>query len=43
MGAWYLGQPELAAGNKPKGDATQIAKFVGRAGVVLFAAVYSGL
>lgn len=43
IGAWYLGQPELAVGNKPKGDATQMAKFAGWAGVVLLAAAYGVL
>ena len=43
IGAWYLGQPEMAKGVVPKGDATQTAKFAGWAGVVLFVAVYGVL
>lgn len=40
MGAWYLGQPELAVGNVPKGDAIQMARFSGWAVVVLLTAVF---
>lgn len=41
IGAWYLDEPELAVGNVPKGDATQMARFAGWSGVVLVATIYS--
>lgn len=40
IGAWYLGQPEMAEGNVPKSAASTTAKFAGWAVGVLLVVLY---
>ncbi|KAF2720996.1 glycoside hydrolase family 128 protein [Polychaeton citri CBS 116435] len=40
IGAWYLGEPQLAVGNIPKGNAAQVAKFAGWLGLVTATILY---